>query len=738
LSGKRGGFAFQVRATLWLAVLAVWLVGLFRQGLFYPMAQLVVGAILAVLAGGALALSWRSLRAWRPGLVDLGLGLIVVAYLLSMTQAVRPDAAALQTSLCVSGFALYLAVRTGAFGPSPVVAGRLRLAVVAGALLVTLAGMLATVGLVHMTEPTLDGMLVSTFQYHNSYAVLALVGLILALSSTLLARTQVAVAGGAVASAWLLLGVFLSQSRGVWLVAPVALGVWLIGIPGVSRGRAFLLLVAAFVGAAAATPWALRGLEQGTRLHVLGSLVLAAVLAGALGGLVDGMWRRRATLGRAVARTLAAAAALSLALGAALFRSRLGRVVPHVLAARAGSLSLSDASVETRILIFRIAFALIRRVPFTGYGGGAWLDLYHNVSPVFFTANETHSFVTQVVLEAGPLAAIGLLLTVVAVALSALRGRRLGAGTGAPTEIWGLAAALLALVGHAAFDFDMSYLTLAALAWLIVGLCCAEPQKTVRAEILGTPRVPTLRRYVAWPALSVAVAALALVGCGSLALARGRLGAAEVALREGHVTAARVDAVGTLALDPWSTAAYETEAATTRSERQRVVLLRHGASLTPDAPDAWSAYGTALLADHRVGSAVTAGAHALAVGAWDVLAVTATARVDDAAMLAGGGLARQGRFAFAELQAEVANEGNSLVVPLGSGVGATTAQARLNAAMGEGDVLVGAPASAVQALEAAASADPAMRPLLGRWLRMAARRLGSAALEDEAATWIRS
>lgn len=736
-SGVTARWQGRLQSALWLAVLTAWLVGLFRQGLFFPMQQLVAGLVLALLSAAALALSWRSLGGWRPRLMDLGLALIAVAYIASMHAAVRPNAAALEAVLVLVGLALFAAVRAGAFGRPALLAAQLRFAAVAGASLVTVGGLLAAVGIVHMAAPTLGGMLVSTFTYHNSYAAFALVGLILALSGLAQPTATWVRAALAVAAAWTVIGIALSQSRGVWLVAPVVLVVWLSGLPAASRGRAFLLLCAVLAAGAVGTPWALSGLERDLPHHMLAALVLSAVMAGALALAVDALWRHRTALARRVALAAGVVGVLGGLVGGFAERARLAHAIPSVLAARASSISLADASVQQRIEMFRIAFQLIRQEPLTGDGGGAWPNLYHNLSTSFFVANQTHSIATQIVLEAGALAALGLALAVVGAVAALWRVRH--SPHGLATESWGLGMALFALMGHAAFDWDLSFFALAALAWMLAGAClataAAAPAGVSPPGAEPVPEASGRRGVLRGAALGVAV--VATLACASLALARAELGAAQVALREGHNATARRGAMASLALDPWSSAAYATAAAAAPTPLQRVSLLRHGASLSPDAPDAWSAYATALLALGRTKAALRASTYALAIGPWDILAATATAQAADAG-LRHSGLARRSIFALTSVQVDVAEQGGQLVVPIGSGVPPQTAQAQLEAALGEGDVLSGLPATAAQLLESAVAAEPALRPRLSPWLATAARRLGSRPLAGEAAAWAKA
>lgn len=748
-----GGVWRAIAATIaFAAVLAVWLVGLFRQGLFYPMAALVAGGLCALLTAAALLLARPRLGPRRLDLVDGGVALLVAMYAVSLVDAVRPDRAALQIVLLVAGLCVYAAVRAGAFGPARRVRALVRATVVLGAVAVTLAGLGAAVGRLHLVFATTDNMLASTFQYHNSYAALALVGLVLALSGQDPARPRRTTVALGVGGAWLGMGIALSQSRGVWLVAPVILTLWLGFLPGRSRARALLLTLAALLGAAVGTPLGLGAIERVSLHRLVLALVLSGAVAAVLTFAVAALYRRRAVWGRRLAQAACGVAVLGGIAAAVLLRARVARLVPHVLASRAASLSLSDASVATRIEMFRIAWFLFRREPLSGYGGGAWVDLYHSASPVFFVANETHSFLTQVLLEAGPIALLGLLTGVLGVVLLVLGLRRHPGHEAA--ERFGFAMALFALVGHASFDFDLSYMALALLAWILLAAtlttdpapqggeaaACADSRnvRSLERARQRRPRAPS-RRFVpaAGPVVGLVLALVAIVASGDLALSRADLGAAQVALIRGRPAVARTMARRSLRLDPWAVAADTVLARTAPDPTARLEADRAAVAVAPYASSEWAAYIAALTSSGRLREALAASQSGLWVGAWNAATVLAAARADVAA-LRSRAYRSQGAFDLASLTAQIQAEGSNLTVPLGFPVPATVVRADLQAALGEGEILSGEPASGADALTLAQSEDAALAPSLAPWLARAARTLDQPALAATAAAWAKA
>lgn len=508
---ERGG-----RQTLRDAAYLLWilvpLVGLFFQGLFYAREYLLALAVLFPL--GAL-LFWLRGSGPRWGWEHLGLWLLPLGYLLPFLTGPVTRGPALYGLLLVAAFPL--AYRVGQWMRLGSRLGVLPLHGTFWALvLVCLAGAGAVTGYLHHPSYLTGSMLDSTLQYHNAFAAVMGLGVLLGLGLLLGTRTpwgQAAVLTGLVLveGGWM-----LSQSRGVFVLLPLALLVLGILLRPGERTRYLWGVLITWPASALGIGLMHHMLNTGHPLRALLVFPAAAVAGGVLGAvallLTGRAQRAMAWIGGGV---------LLLALvagGAEAFLHRhhllliLGHLLPSTLVQRVGRITLQSVNLQARFDLWRIALILIGKNPLLGYGAGAWQNLYHTYQSQYVIANLTHQFYLQTWIEGGILAIGGLLLWLAGMVKCLIRDRQ----TRSVTENGALVAAGLVLV-HSAMDFDMSYASIAVLVFLLLGWATGAygPAFTLMGRISALS-IPTRQRgLILWPTM-VAVVACVSLGYGLL------------------------------------------------------------------------------------------------------------------------------------------------------------------------------------------------------------------------------
>ncbi|KKM10743.1 hypothetical protein SY88_11650 [Clostridiales bacterium PH28_bin88] len=451
----------------------------FLRGLFFAPEMLLTHQVVA--ATFLVSLADRLVRL-DPDRLDhpldwLPLALIFV-YLISVTVAVNMRGAVGEVLKYLNYFMVYWsASRTARSERSMSV---LLHAVFAGAVGVALVGLLAATGHVSFPGAWNGAYIISTLQYRNALAGYLAAVQVIGFTLWLRAKsplTQVLIALGNLP---VVVALLLSQSRGGWIVYPVAVALWLAGVRD-RFWRAFYLfflnLGLGMLTARLFLPRVMAGNGTGG-LKVLAAALLFMTVAQAVISLADRVLARvdlepryRAIL------TYGGTVYIAVILGvyflyAASALPRVGaQFLPVALLNRAGSISFADSSVVGRYTYYRDAMEIIKNHPLIGAGGGAWNALYHRYQDALYFSSEVHNQFLQTWVEAGT---IGFLLysavwVVLAAGLFSLWRRRNTANNLYPLT-WGSGIAALALAGHSAFDFDLSLPALAIALWGLVGM----------------------------------------------------------------------------------------------------------------------------------------------------------------------------------------------------------------------------------------------------------------------------
>ncbi|WP_027005098.1 O-antigen ligase family protein [Conexibacter woesei] len=455
----------------------------------------------------------------------------------------------------------------------------LLLALAAAALVVAVAGLGAWLAPDHVHGiPAADRERLSApTTYWNASGMLAALGAVwcVAISATDRSRVLRVVAAAAIAPAAAV--VYLSASRGAALAALVGLAVLVAAGPA-RRTLTALAAAGPAAGLALLAAHGAHGLDvqapTGAALHsghraallILGAAVLGAASRAALLALDDRLaaWSPGGPPRLARGAALAGLVVLGVAIGTAVALQDTGNAVSSSLAPNQ---RFQEIGTNGRADLWHVALADgTRPAPLKGAGAGSFGRLWDRDGTTHFEAADAHSLYAETLGELG-LVGFALLAVLLATLVVALLCR----AAASRDATWaGLAAGALALLAHAAYDFDWE------LVALTLPLLAAGGLALARAEDDGEPRAAPL----ALPLRAAVVAATVALAVVPFAVQRSQravdrsldaFAAGDCAAAQRHATAARsglVDRPEPYEVASWcATQAGDTNAALTAAQQ---------------------------------------------------------------------------------------------------------------------------------------------------------------------------
>lgn len=357
---------------------------------------------------------------------------------------------------------------------------------------VALIGILAAAGIFPFPGAYDGGRIMSTFQYPNALAVylvlLNCIGLALSVKSeNLLAKSFYACGN------FLMILVILgTQSRGGWVVYPLAVGGLIAMLPSAYRWRAAYHLVIPLGCALFAGRGFFGLLRAGENLAAVKYAVYGGIAALVLQAAYHllAQWLNRDEVSDATRRLAAAGGVGYLALVIAFYvyasagalPITAATVAPVEVVRRAEQISAAEENFRNRLEFSRDALRIVRDYPLVGVGGGGWNALYHKYQSSLYWTTETHNHFFQTWVEAGTIGFLALLSLWAGFTALTVRYLRRREGGGLRISIAGAFTGMLALGLHSAFDFDLS---LPALSFLLFALFGA-----VRGAAAGALEAP--------------------------------------------------------------------------------------------------------------------------------------------------------------------------------------------------------------------------------------------------------
>jgi len=345
---------------------------------------------------------------------------------------------------------------------------------------VALIGILAAAGVFQLPGAYAGGRIMSTLQYPNTLAIylvaLNIIGLALGVKAERLFARLFYAAGNLL----MIVVIVGTQSRGGWILFPLAIALFIYLIQYTYRWRAiYHLMIYLGCGMVAAQGF-FNTLKSGT------GNALTPVLYGLLAVIVLqtlyyflGMWLNRDTVREYTRKLVAAGGFIYLGLvmmvylwyAAAAFPVAAAGFLSGDTISRSQHISVQENSFQARMEFSQDALEIVKDYPLTGAGGGGWNALYHSYADRIYWTTETHNYFFQTWVESGTIGFLALIAVVVFFSRLLINFRRKTGDADADEDedvlIWAVATAVFMLLVHSGFDFDLS---LAAIGFLLYGL----------------------------------------------------------------------------------------------------------------------------------------------------------------------------------------------------------------------------------------------------------------------------
>jgi hypothetical protein len=358
---------------------------------------------------------------------------------------------------------------------------------------------------------TNDGVrLTSVFQYANSYAGFLISLYLAAMVKLVSSEHWKQTLWPALMLAPVLLSMFLTLSRGGYLILPI---VFVLILPLLSLARQVMatLYTVVAAGAAALTlnpitaigHQALEGstaseIFRGWALTIGGSVLSATIIVLAHLLLMPRVRRFLATFenNMKILSRFGLPGIFAVAGGFGLYlllsKSGLIQLLPADIAARVTNINLQTHSVLERGTFYSDALKMIKDFPFLGAGGGGWSAMYEMYQNNPYTSRQAHNFILQYIIETG---LVGFAVFILLFGWIIIRYLiKHGSGQSNDSVNTAFFAFMLGLTVHSIIDFDMSYVYLSALLFLCLGVLASDMDRPLQR--LNRPKIASYVKVV--------------------------------------------------------------------------------------------------------------------------------------------------------------------------------------------------------------------------------------------------
>lgn len=153
----------------------------------------------------------------------------------------------------------------------------------------------------------------------------------------------------------------------------------------------------------------------------------------------------------------------------ALLSDTLVKMLPPVLRSRIEGVNLETHSVYERLRMYKNAIQLWKEHPLFGGGSGAWEASYEKYQSYPYLSAQTHSFVTQLLVEVGIVSTVAILgLVLFSIVSFIVKYRRMSEDQRNKYIFYFIVPVTILL--HASIDFEMSYLFYDVLVFMCLGV----------------------------------------------------------------------------------------------------------------------------------------------------------------------------------------------------------------------------------------------------------------------------
>ena len=183
-----------------------------------------------------------------------------------------------------------------------------------------------------------------------------------------------------------------------------------------------------------------------------------------------------------------------------ILRNRIIGLIPDNIIERFARISLSEKNISIRIVFDIDALKLISKNWLLGTGGKSWEVLYYSVQESDYISRAVHNHFLEVFVDTGILGFLSFTSVVILTICYLIKGRIKAEETQKKLYMAGLFSGYAALVAHSTFDFDLSYVSIGLLFWIMIVLATPEVKHMIK-----------LRRGWAAPVFTLVTAALIMI-----------------------------------------------------------------------------------------------------------------------------------------------------------------------------------------------------------------------------------
>lgn len=391
------------------------------------------------------------------------------AYLLSLIGAVVPGEAVYGFLKALNYFMVYWVVTRVVKDYDQV---RLIIKVLlTNGVVVALIGILTAAGLLKFPGAFTQGHIMSTLQYHNTMAAYLSVLILLGVAMMLREKSLWLRLIYGAANYIMIVAVLGAISKGAWIILIGGALLLLIGMPGIYRLKSLYYLGIAIGPSLVLNSSFMASLDSASPSSSLVYVGLGVLLA--LGGV--SIWEGAVRIWgqRQWSPTKAALVALVL-LGLTVIILGTQVTLPDNISKELSEIAdINDSSYVTRVDFARWGIEIIKNYPMVGTGAGGWEALYRQYQHYVFWTTQTHNHFIQVGVETGLIGLLAFISIWIVLLYSVFRIYRLSKEDEEPDHwiiAWGITSGTLAMVTHAAFDFDLSIPAMCMVLWTMVAL----------------------------------------------------------------------------------------------------------------------------------------------------------------------------------------------------------------------------------------------------------------------------
>ena len=450
-----------------LASVPVLFRGIFFENEYFIFAMIAALSII-------LALCFGKSRLITHSVTDYVLAAFVLCYILTVFSAVSLYSAILEISKYILFFLLYLLAKN-TFDKNEKINSALNIImyVLAFSGLYTLLSATGILGALNFpgaySAAEHERWLQGTVQYHNTFGILMLVGFFMACGLNTSARNSGSFFANGFCAFLFMFGLLMSYSRGAWILVPVLFAAFLFFATSQQKIRFFATGIASLASVLTCMPFFAKYIiaeKGGTAFWIL--LLGIAVFAGLyyVSHLIFDKWSQTKNFKKVSISILLVLIVLAVLV---VFFPPLTNLLPAQLADRLSGISLGGETVKERFVFYRDAFELYKNHNvIIGNGGNAWAHLYGMYQSYDYASNQAHSYIMQVLVEAGALGFIFWICTIVLFFVQCFKARKSSLIDKNVLAI--LSCTGFGLILHSFIDFDLSLPAVLCMLWIIIGM----------------------------------------------------------------------------------------------------------------------------------------------------------------------------------------------------------------------------------------------------------------------------